>query len=292
MTPMKLRFLLGCALLVAGTPPIFAAALQDAKIRQILNDVRIEGQPRAHAATPEEVLPGSAAILTGVRSRAELTFADQTLARLGAETTLRLQPGTRDLVLDRGTLLVQIPPLRSARVRLGSLTASAGSATLLVEHLPGSSVKIVVLEGDLRVSVAGFLGDSIVLAPGKMLITKPDVRRLPDAVDVDLRTLTQTSSLIADGRFQTDPASSAACLPSMPLILRVIERQARLVKARRLFPTNLVIVGSGTTVVIPGAAPAAAEQPPNRHRPNPASPTTPPGAKIVSTKVESGAQEE
>ena len=252
---MRLRFLLTCALLAAGSPPVFSASLKDAKVSHALNDVRVAHQAAGtHPAAPQEVVRDGSAILTGPQSRAELTFPDRTLARLGAETSLRSKPGTRDLLLDRGTLLLQVPKLRGgARIHTGSLTSSVGSATILIEHLPGGSVKVIVLEGDLRISVEGFLGDSIVLTPGKMLITKPDVRRIPDPVDVDLRTLTKTSSLIGPANFRGASDVAVAPLPSMPLIERAIERQAGLVKRQRLFPTNLVILGSGTTVVIPGA---------------------------------------
>lgn len=252
---MRLRLLLTCALLAAGSAPVFSAPLKDAKVSHALNDVRVvDHAAGTHPAAPQEIVRDGSAILTGPRSRAELTFPDRTLARLGAETSLRSQPGTRDLLLDRGTLLLQVPKLRGgARIHTGSLTSSVGSATILIEHLPGGSVKVVVLEGDLRISVDGFLGDSIVLTPGKMLITKPDVRRIPDPVDVDLRTLTKTSSLIEPANFQGASEVCVAPLPSRPLIERTIERQAGLVKRQELFPTNLVILGSGTTVVIPGA---------------------------------------
>ena len=252
---MRLRFLLTCALLAAGSLPVFSASLKDAKVSHAVNDVRVAHHTAGvHPAAPEEVVRDGSAILTGPESRAELTFPDRTLARLGAETALRSEAGTRDLFLDRGTLLLQIPKLRGGtRIHTGSLTSSVGSATILIEHLPGDSVKVVVLEGSLRISVDGFLGDSIVLTPGKMLIAKPDVRRIPDPVDVDLRTLTKTSSLIGPANFRGTSDVAVAPLASMPLIERAIERQAGLVKRQRLFPTNLVILGSGTSVVIPGA---------------------------------------
>ncbi len=287
---MNLRLLLSLFLLAAGTPPALAASLRDAEVRHALNDVRVlDTAERTHPAAAREVLRDGSTILTGTGSRAELNFPDRTLVRLGAETSLRIKPGTRDLVLDRGTLLIQIPKLRGgARILTGSLTASAGGATLLIEHLPQSSVKVVVLEGDLRISANGFLGDSILLPPGKMLITKPDVRRIPDPVDVDLRTLTQTSSLIVSTLFRGDSDFAVAPLPSMPLIARTIERQAGLVKARTLFPTNLQILGSGTTVVIPAAPPAAAPG-----EPAPLSPPLPASAgKIVATETGSDQRED
>ena len=251
---MELRLLFRLALLAAWTSPVLAGSLQDARVNHASGDVRIAAPAKGvHPAAPQEILEAGATVLTGWQSRMEILFPDQTLTRLGAETELRFKPGTRDLLLDRGTLLIQVPKFRGgARVHAGFLTAAVGGATFLIEHLPAKSVKIAVLEGDVRLSVDGFLGDSIVLTPGKMLITNPDVRRLPDPVDVDLRRLAQTSSLMNSAIFQ-GAAAAAAPLPSAQSIERKIARQDRLVERKTLFPTNLVILGSGTQIIIPAA---------------------------------------
>ncbi len=237
---------------------LVASPLDEAKVRRVVNEVTLVApQAKPRRAVEEQVMRAEDALRVGPRSRAELLFPDHTLARLGAETELALRRGSRELALARGTLLLEVPGFRGGvRVRLGSLTAVAGAATILVEHLPAQSVKIVVLAGDLRVCVAGFLGDSIVIPPGKMLITAPEVKRLPDPVDVDLSTLVKTSALIDAGTF----SAGAAPLASLPRIEREILRQAGFFKVKRLIPTNLAIVGSGTSVVIPGQEGAGATE--------------------------------
>ena len=237
---------------------LVASPLEEAKLSRVVNEVTLAAPPaKPRRAVEQQVMRAGDALRVGPRSRTELLFPDQTLARLGAETELALRGGSRELTLARGTLLLEVPGFRGgARVRLGSLIAVAGAATILVEHLPAQSVKIVVLAGDLRVCVAGFLGDSIVIPPGKMLITAPDVQRLPDPVDVDLSTLVKTSALIDAATF----AAGASPLASLPRIEREIARQAGFVKVKRLIPTNLAIVGSGTSVVIPGQAGAGATE--------------------------------
>ena len=235
---------------------LVASPLDAAKVSCVVNEVQIvaaHGKPRRAAA--QEVMRAGDGLRVGLGSRAELLFADHTLARLGAETVLGWHCGTRELALERGTLLLEVPAFRGgARVCTGALTAVCGAATILVEHLPLQSLKIVVLAGDLRVSAAGFLGDSIVIPPGKMLITTPDVTRLPDPVDVDLSTLVKTSALVDAAAF----SAGTAPLASLPRIQREIGRQAEFFKVKRLIPTNLAIVGSGTSVVIPGQPAAEA----------------------------------
>jgi hypothetical protein len=261
---MKLHMLLSFALLAAGVRPLCAEALKGPEVTHAVNDVRIADGARVSGPLKQRAqLADGATLLTGAQSRAELVFPDGSIARLGAETAAHSGRGSRDLVLDRGTLLLQVSNFRGgARVHTGSLTLSIGAATILVEHQPRSTLKVAVIEGDLRVAADGFLGDSIILKPGKMLIAKPDVRRIPDAVDIDLRTLARTSSLIDPTAFSGSSGVSVGPLPSMPRIERAIARQAALVKARKLYPTNLMILGSGTTVVIPAAGDPGPERPP------------------------------
>ena len=258
---MKLRlhfFAIASAVLSAQ---LDASPLKAATVSRVVNSVEtVEAQGHPRRIAEREVLGEDASVRAGAQSRAELVFADRTLVRLGAETALGLRSGTRELSLDRGTLLIQVPKLRDgARIRTGSLMLSCGGATILVEHLPGKSLKAVVLEGEMRVSVPRFLGDSIIVPAGKMLITSPDVQRIPEPVDTDLRTLVSTSALIKCG-----PANEAAFapLPSLPRIVREIARQEDALKGKRLIRTNLVIFGSGTNVVIPsadGADPSVAQ---------------------------------
>ena len=83
--------ILACGLLVylllAGTC-LNAAPLEEARVTQVVKDVKL-GSPQApprRVAVGESFRDGDA-INTGVTGRSELTFADQTIARLGAKTS-------------------------------------------------------------------------------------------------------------------------------------------------------------------------------------------------------------
>ena len=219
-----------------------------------MNDVRVADEAGAvHPAQPQASVSEGARLLTGEGARAELLFSKAAIARLGAETSVRIRSRHREFELERGTLLVALPPFQGgARIHTGSVLTSFGGATVLIEHLPQKSVKLVVLAGDARVAVDRFLGDSLVLTPGKMLILPPALERIPDPVDVDLATLVRTSSLINAAAFR---GGMPAAMPSLREIEKETGRQAKLLKAKGLFPTNLVIAGSGTNVTIPGSDP-------------------------------------
>jgi len=111
----------------------------------------------------------------------------------------------------------------------------------MMEYSPGQYLKVLVLEGSLRLSRNGSFGNSLVLHPGKMVIMRPDAKKIPDPIDIDLAEIVRTSSLV------NFPGSNL--LPSMPLIQAAISDQAKEVAKGTLVPTNLVM-GHGTKVVL------------------------------------------
>lgn len=248
---MKSAVFATIALFAALNTVVLASPLGVAKVDRVVNELRVSAPHAApRTAIKSEMIRGAASLISGPASRAEIAFSDGTRARLGSETTIALPAAGRELALGRGTLLLEVPGFRGgARVRVGDLIAVCGEATLLVEHLPAQFLKLVVLSGDVRVTTGGFFGDSVLIPPGKMLITPPNAKRIPDSVDVDLAMLAKTSALIDAGAF----APGATPLASLPRIRNEVVRQAGLLKAKRLIPTNLAIQGSGTNIMIPEA---------------------------------------
>jgi FecR protein len=255
LLPVKINLLVFAATILLLSQQLHAGALKGATVNRVVNDVQVlPSHGKNRRVTEREIVGDDASLRVGARSRAEIIFADRTLARIGAETSLGLTSGKREMSLNRGTLLLQAPRFRgSTRIRVGRLTVECGSATILVEHLPGKSLKAVALEGEMRVFVPGILGDSVVVPAGKLLITSLEVKSIPDSVDTDLRTLVKTSALIDPVAFSGPGKAPAAPLPSLARIDREIARQEAAVTGKRLIRTNLVIMGSGTNVVIPPA---------------------------------------
>ena len=160
------------AVLAIFTPHAWAGPLQQAAVNQIVNDVKvIDPAKGARPAALKEIIRDDIAVRTGIQSRTELLFQDDTLTRLGAETIFSFKAGTRDLSLDRGTMLLQVPKNHGgARIRTASVTASITGTTIMMEYLPSRSLKVVVLEGSLRLSPNGQIGESINLTAGRMII--------------------------------------------------------------------------------------------------------------------------
>jgi FecR protein len=223
--------------------------LEEATITRTVNDVRVLDPKKGVApARVSQVIKDDMGVKTGIKSRAELLFQDNTLTRLGAESYFTFRPGTREMSLDSGTMLLQVPKGHGgATIRSASVTASITGTTILLENVPGKSVKVCVLEGSLRLAMNNRRGETVSLRAGSMIIHKPGDKSLPEPVKVDIRRLIQSSSLVNPDLFSAK--NKPAPLPSMPLIAAAISVQDRQRAKGDLQDTNLVILGKGTKVV-------------------------------------------
>src|SRR6185503_17371595 len=98
------------SLVLAGTVgSLDGSVLQGGRLTQVRRDVQIAesgGSPK-RAATNADVRGGL--VRTGVDSRAEVTFTDQSVVRLGDKTEIGIDSQSRAVELKSGALLTQIP---------------------------------------------------------------------------------------------------------------------------------------------------------------------------------------
>ncbi len=219
-----------------------AAKLKQARISQVIHDVKLlpeQAAPRP-AQVSDSVRDGTA-VRTGDESRAELTFTDAILARLGANTIFSFNEGTRNLELGGGAMLLRVPKnAGGAQINTAAVTAAITGTTIMLEFHPNAYIKFIVLEGTGRIFRNNKIGESVLVKAGQMLIVNPNGKGLPDPVDVDLDRLIKTSLLI----------NGFGPLPSTDLIAREINQQSTKKNDGGLIDTNLVIFGGGTTVAL------------------------------------------
>ena len=105
---------------------VSADELKEAKVTQVIQDVRVipsNASPRP-AAVNDNVRHGTA-VQTGVQSRSELTFKDQTITRLGEKTIFSVGEGPRTIDLGSGQFLLCVPKKAGgAKVKAGTVTAA------------------------------------------------------------------------------------------------------------------------------------------------------------------------
>src|SRR5215212_4893205 len=218
------------------------AVMREARVTQVVKDVKIlASQAEPRPATLSDTVRGDTAVRTGVESRAELTFGDMTIARLGANTIFSFNEGSRTVDLGNGAILLRVPKgSGGAKIQTAAVTAAITGTTVIAEYHPKSYAKYLVLEGTMRVYLKGTVGESILLNPGQMLIVNPNATRLPEPVDFDLARLLSTSLFIQGFK----------PLPSGPLMAEVQHNQLQQKAAGDLIDTNLVIFGRGTLVTL------------------------------------------
>ena len=214
-----------------------AAELKEARVTQVVKDVKLlpeQAAPRP-AAVNDRVHDGTA-VRTGTQSRSELTFTDQTITRLGADTVFSFKEGTRIMNLGGGAMLFQVPKgAGGATIKTAAITAAITGTTGIGEFHqatadnPKPVIKWFCLEGHIVLSLTNGSGQTVDLQAGQMIVT--DGTYLPKPVFFDIAALVK-SSLFFLG-FDTE-------LASWDLIQLEIQKQLDLEIAEGFIDSNLV----------------------------------------------------
>jgi len=214
--------------------PIEAAQFSEARVTKAVNDVTL--LPANRSAMPAKlgsVVSGTTAVQTGNRSRAELAFPDETVARLGSNSIFSFDAGGRDVELQQGSLLIQAPKgLGRTNIASPHITAAITGTTILFEYSPPARdairrenkvgvIKIIVVEGSLEWAFKANPRKKLKMRAGDMVAFPSNARTLPRKVKVDLKRVRNTSQLMDGGLGQ---------LPDMVLVNREIAGQEREVK--------------------------------------------------------------
>src|SRR5436305_7891523 len=228
-----------CLAISPGSARAQGNVMKEARITQVVKDVKLlEAQAAPRPATLSDTVRGDTAVRTGVESRAELTFGDLTIARLGANTIFSFNESLRTVDLANGAILLRVPKgSGGAKIQTAAVTAAITGTTVIIEYHKGIYAKFICLEGTMRVYLKGHLGESVLVAAGQMLIVNPNATRLADPVDVDLDRLVRTSLLLAP---PFGPLGSETLMAGSTL------DQLGKKTAGTLLDTNLVIFGRGT----------------------------------------------
>ena len=186
-------------LLTSGAALLFTAAQKkEARVSQLVRDVNLLA-PHA-AARPahlnDNVTDGSA-VRTGVDSRAELTFADLTITRVGANSIFSFEGNGRNVSVENGAVLLRVPTdTGGARIRSSTLTVGITGTTVMFEHQRRAYTKLIVLEGSSEAWLTKYPGKKVRVRGGQMLVVKAGAKELPEPADIDVDRLLRTATLI------------------------------------------------------------------------------------------------
>ena len=221
-----------------------AASASQARITRVTNHVQlVRPMTAARSASINGVVDQDTIIRTGISSGAELTFPDETVVRLAANTSFSFKNGTHDLNLGEGAVLVQAPKsANGAKIHAGTVASAITGPTAMIEYHPGV-YKFLVLEGTGRLYRPGHPGDSVLVGPGQLVMGNPNAA-VSDPVDFDVARFVKTSRFVVE----------LPPLRSEKLIAAESLKQQREKSKKTLIDTNLVIFGGGTRVSVLGQA--------------------------------------
>lgn len=205
-------FILGSGFCLAA-----ADANHAARVTQVIHEVSLLPiDAAARRAVLNEIVPETSAVKTGGASRAELTFTDLTITRLGANSLYSFMKAGRSVELKTGSVLLRVPKNSGGATILSpAVTVGITGTTVIFENVRGGGARLTVLEGTARLGLVKAREQQRVLAAGQSLEIAPGVTRLPDPKEIDLAALMKTSPLIVGFR----------PLPSQNLINNAIRQQ-------------------------------------------------------------------
>ena len=198
---MKARILLFAvvAIAVMAMQVAVAGPLIGARVTRIINDVKLVATDKAPrpAALNEPVDPGSA-VRTGIDSRTELLFSDQTITRLGPNSHFAVNNGTREISLAKGSILLQVPKdSGGAKIQTNAVTAAITGTTILLEVVNGIT-KLTVLEGTcVLVLKNDLLNHRTTVTAGQQVRFSNNATEIPQPRRISLQAFFKNSLLLS-----------------------------------------------------------------------------------------------
>ena len=219
---MKTRILIGSLALAVG-PLLHAAQLTQSTFTEVIRDVNVvvQADKATAPAKTNELFKYPDLVRTGSDSRAELTAADETITRVGANTVFSFKAAGRDITLEQGSVLFHSPSGKGGgTIKSGGASAAVLGTTIIVATTPVTTpnvlngFKVIVLEGRGRVTLAN--GQSRTLTAGQMVFVLPGQAGFGPVLDINLAKLVAGSNLVIGFSHE---------LPSMVLIQKAIKKQ-------------------------------------------------------------------
>jgi|GEM_PF-2418819 len=224
---------------------IFSAGV---RVAVIVTGVMMAVLP-AHAEGLPELLQFNTTKKAGDRfaagddQQAQIMTDDGTEIRLGERSEVMKVWGKREFEVKGGAMMLAVPKKKifggSTKITTPGSEITLKGTTAIVEYVKEVYIKIICIEGSLKVALKALMGEWVMVGSGQMLIVNPADVRLPDPVEVDLRRLVETSSF-ASGNFSG--------MPNAALVTEAITQQAARIADGTLLKTQLIIPSRGTRV--------------------------------------------
>jgi hypothetical protein len=220
------------AVLLSTGLALAADSKKEARVTQIIRDVKIlPSDASARPAVVNDRVADDTGVRTGGESRSELTFADLTITRLGANTIFSFNKAGRNAQVDSGSILLRVPKdSGGGRIRTSAVTVAVTGTTVIMETARGGRNKLIVLEGSARLSLVKYPKQFQNVRAAQMVDVPPGATTVPPPVNIDLNDLMRKHPLITDfpplpsrdliiaASQQQPPPSGPSAFPLLPVI--------------------------------------------------------------------------
>jgi hypothetical protein len=235
---------------------VLAAQPKQGRVTEVVRDVNLlAAQAAARPAVVNDTVREGTAVRTGIDSRAELTFLDQTLTRLGANTVFSFGAAARTYDLGSGAVLMSAPKKAgTVKITTAVATCAVSGFTAILEHHSNTWNKFILLHGKGMLTLKGLPGGPCRLHTGQMVVFPPHPTHCPPVLNIDI-------SKLLNGRLVK---GFKGPLPELNIILADIKNQQNQPPSGGLIdPTNQDVIDQATNAHIQSPPPP---------------PTRPPGA--------------
>src|SRR5687767_4419054 len=217
------------AALAAGVA--FAAPLTESTVTEIVKEVSVlpPGAANPAPARLNTLIKAPERVRTGAESRTELTAADRTITRIGANTVFSFETAGRVINLERGSILFHSPKgAGGGTIKSGGASAAILGTTLIVAATENGGFKVIVLEGRARITSPN--GRRANLDEGQMVFVLPAGAGFSPVLNINLERLVAGSLLV--GGFSRE-------LPSAERINTAVKKQSRQIEKGRAVDTGI-----------------------------------------------------
>ena len=171
------------------TESVFTEIVQEAKVLTATDKT-------GKAAKTNDIFKVPDLVRTGQASRVELTAKDQTITRIGANTTFTFAEGGRNVILKKGSVLFHSPAgAGGGAIKHRGSSAAVLGTTEIGQVLLDGRFKVMDLEGFVKVTLQN--GKSVRLKPGEFVIVSADGGAFGEVTAFNLGEFTAHSLLVS-----------------------------------------------------------------------------------------------
>ena len=158
----------------------------------------LAAEPKLKQATGE-IIRIKGKIQTGSSSRIELELPFLAIVRIGSNAEFKFSSDNKKMSLESGTLLLSMAvETPGVSVESGSVVTAMSKGDLEMSNV-GGAVRVIGLNGRVKVSLAANPGDRRSLRAGQMVNVPAGATSIPSATAIKLSTLLKTSILFNMG---------------------------------------------------------------------------------------------